>query len=86
MKQHILNQDPFNNHRSQLIQFIIEPYILLKLNHIAKMHCFQWQAKMCDINKPKLFYLKISNIFNIYVVTIIHNIFLFSTFLVIKLH
>lgn len=45
MKQHILNQDPFNNHRRQLIQFIIEPYISLRLNHIAKMHSLSMAGK-----------------------------------------
>jgi hypothetical protein len=30
-KRHILNQDPFNNHRRQLIQLIIEPLYIIKI-------------------------------------------------------
>jgi len=45
IKQHILNQDPFNNHRRQLIQFIIEPYISSRLNHLAKMHSLSMAGK-----------------------------------------
>jgi hypothetical protein len=39
------NQDPFNNHRSKLIQFFIEPYILLRLNHKAQMHSVSMAGK-----------------------------------------
>jgi len=28
MKNHILNQDPFDNHRSQLLKLIIDYYLL----------------------------------------------------------
>jgi len=33
MKNYILNQDPFDNHRSQLLKLIIDYYITLRLNH-----------------------------------------------------
>jgi hypothetical protein len=56
MKQHILNQDPFNNHRSQLIKFIIEPYILLRLNHIAKMHSLSMAGKNVRHKYTKIFF------------------------------
>jgi hypothetical protein len=38
-------QDPFNNYRIQLLRFIIEPYIYLRLNHKAKMHSFSMAVK-----------------------------------------
>jgi len=37
MKNHILNQDPYDNHRSQLLKLIIDYYITLRLNYLAKM-------------------------------------------------
>jgi len=45
MRQHMYHQDPLDNHRSKLMKLIIEHYISLRLNHIAKMHSIQMTGK-----------------------------------------
>jgi len=58
MKNHILNQDPFDNHRSQLLKLIIDYYITLRLNHFAKMHTLSITSKYIRQNYTKLILFK----------------------------
>ncbi|KAF0760231.1 THAP-type domain-containing protein [Aphis craccivora] len=45
IKQHIYHRDPLDNHRTQLMKLIIEHYISLILNHIARMYSIQMTGK-----------------------------------------
>lgn len=58
MKSHILNQDVFENHRSQLIQLIIRPYIKIRLHHFAKMHTLSITGKSKRRHFTKLILFK----------------------------
>jgi len=58
MKNHILNQDPFDNHRSQLLKLIIDYYITLRLNHFAKMYSLSITSKNIRRNYTKLILFK----------------------------
>jgi len=58
MKQHIYHQDPLDNHRSQLMKLIIEHYISLRLNHIARMHSIQMTGKNVRRNLTKVVLFK----------------------------
>lgn len=54
MSNHILNQDIFNNHRSQLIKLIIWHYIKIRLHHFAKMHTLSISDKSIHQKCTKL--------------------------------
>jgi len=58
MKNHILNQDVFNNHRSQLIYLIIRHYVNIRLHHFAKMHTLSITKKNIRRNMTKLILFK----------------------------
>jgi len=58
MRQHIYHQDPFDNHRSQLMKLIIELYVSLRLNHIAKLHSIATTGKNVRRNLTKIILFK----------------------------
>ncbi|KAL5239301.1 hypothetical protein ACI65C_006711 [Semiaphis heraclei] len=58
MKTHILNQDPLDNHRSQLLNIIINFYITLRMHHYAKMHTLSITGKNVRRNLTKLILFK----------------------------
>jgi len=58
MKTHILNQDPLDNHRSQLLNIIMNFYITLRMHHYAKMHTLSITGKNVRRNLTKLILFK----------------------------
>lgn len=58
MKDHLFNQDVFDNHRSQLLRLIIDYYITLRLHHFGKMHTLSITGKNVRRNYTKLILFK----------------------------
>lgn len=58
MKNHILNQDVFNNHRSQLIHLIIRHYVNIRLHHFAKMHTLSITKKKYSEEHDKVNFIQ----------------------------
>lgn len=58
MLNHILTQDIFDNHRTQLIKLIIEYYITLRMHHYVKQHSQATTGKNIRRNNTKLILFK----------------------------
>lgn len=53
IKEHILQQDLLDNHRSQLLKLIVDCYITLRLHHFAKSHTFAISGRNIRHNYTK---------------------------------
>jgi len=58
MLNHILNQDIFDNHRTQLIKIIIEYYITLRMHQYVKQHSQSTTGKNIRRNYTKFILFK----------------------------
>jgi len=58
MKDHLLNQDLLDNHRSQLLRLIIDYYVTLRLHNFSKMHTLSITGKNIRRNCTKFILFK----------------------------
>lgn len=77
MKNHILDQDVINSHRSQLIHLIIRHYVTIRLHHFAKMHTLSITKKNIRRNMTKLILFKNFISLMLYCINCIIRIFIF---------